>query len=226
MTGDYYTTKLSSNRLKQCYDVASERVAQYLEAEIGHVLTLVKPDMYVLELGCGYGRVLERLLGVDCTVVGIDTSKDSLALAKASLRGNPLCHLSQMNAKSLAFRDSSFDMTVCIQNGISAFKVEPRELVLEAVRVTRNQGKCLFSSYSDKFWEHRLEWFKVQSERGLLGEIDWDKTGDGVIVCKDGFRATTFQEQDFQKLTTSLGLDASTIEIDRSSVFCEIEVKK
>ena len=182
--------------------------------------------MYVLELGCGYGRVLERLLGVDCTVVGIDTSKDSLALAKASLRGNPLCHLSQMNAKSLAFRDSSFDMTVCIQNGISAFKVEPRELVLEAVRVTRNQGKCLFSSYSDKFWEHRLEWFKVQSERGLLGEIDWDKTGDGVIVCKDGFRATTFQEQDFQKLTTSLGLDASTIEIDRSSVFCEIKVKK
>ena len=226
MTGDYYTTKLSSNRLKQCYDVAPERVAQYLEAEIGHVLTLIEPGMYVLELGCGYGRVLERLLGIDCTVVGIDTSKDSLALANASLRGNPLCYLSQMNAKSLAFRDSSFDMTVCIQNGISAFKVEPRELVLEAVRVTRNQGKCLFSSYSDKFWEHRLEWFKVQSERGLLGEIDWDKTGDGVIVCKDGFRATTFQEQDFQKLTTSLGLDASTIEIDRSSVFCEIEVKK
>ena len=76
----------------------------------------------------------------------------------------------------------------------------------EAVRVTRDGGICLFSSYSDRFWDHRLEWFKIQSEKGLLGEIDWERTGNGIIVCKDGFEATTFSEDDFRTLTSSLGL--------------------
>lgn len=58
--GDY-DENLSAERLRRCYEVASSRVWQYLEDEIEHVLTYVEPSCAVLELGCGYGRVLERL---------------------------------------------------------------------------------------------------------------------------------------------------------------------
>lgn len=201
-------------------------MVQYLEAEIQHVLTHVKPADDVLELGCGYGRIIERLLKIGCNVVGIDISKDSLELARASFRREPLCHLFQMNARSLAFHDNSFDKTICIQNGISAFKIEPDELLLETIRVTKNGGTCLFSSYSDRFWEDRLEWFKIQSDAGFLGEINWKETKEGVIVCKDGFKATTFREQDFLKLASSLDLNIELIEIDESSLFCEISIEK
>jgi hypothetical protein len=36
MTGDqeYYSEKLSAERLKKCYDIAPSRVRQYLDAEI------------------------------------------------------------------------------------------------------------------------------------------------------------------------------------------------
>lgn len=199
---------------------------EYLEAEIEHVLTHIESTDDVLELGCGYGRILERLLHSARTVIGIDTSKNSLELAIDSFRTKQECQLSQMDAKSLGFHDSSFDKIICIQNGISAFKIKPRELVMESVRVTRDGGICLFSSYSDRFWEHRLEWFKVQSERGLLGEIDWEETKEGVIICKDGFKATTFRDDDFLTLTSSLGLRAEIVEVDNSSVFCEIKVEK
>lgn len=226
MTDDYYTSNLSSNRLKLCYDVAPPRVIEYLEAEIEHVLALIEPTDDALELGCGYGRFMNRLLQSAHRVVGIDTAKDSLELAKTSLGTKSMFYLSQMDAQTLGFRDSVFDKTICIQNGISAFKIAPRELISESIRVTKNRGMCIFSSYSDLFWEHRLEWFKIQSEKGLLGEIDWEQTGEGIIVCKDGFRATTFREDDFRTLTSKLSLKAEIVEVKDSSVFFEIEVEK
>jgi len=222
----YYSSKLSANRLKECYDVAPLRVVEYLEAEIKYVLSHINETDAVLELGCGYGRVLERFTPLAPTIVGIDTSKESLELAKTSLNANPKCHLFQMDAATLGFRDSTFDKTICIQNGISAFKIEPIELVLEAARVTRSGGKCIFSSYSDHFWNHRLDWFIIQSEKGLLGEIDWEQTKDGVIVCKDGFKSITYREEDFRTLTASIGLKAEIVEIDGSSLFCIINVQK
>jgi 2-polyprenyl-6-hydroxyphenyl methylase/3-demethylubiquinone-9 3-methyltransferase len=66
-----------------------------------------------------------------------------------------------MNAIELGFGNRQFDMVICIQNGISAFKVDQQKLIKEAMRVTRSGKTILFSSYSERFWEDRLEWFRV-----------------------------------------------------------------
>lgn len=221
---DYYSEKLSSDRLKRVYDVASPRVRQYLESEIKYVVDRIKPDDCVLELGCGYGRVLRDLCDTAGMVLGIDSSVSSVIMAKDDLAGSPNVRLSAMNAGWLGFANDRFDIVACIQNGISAFKVEPRDLVAESVRVTRPGGRVLLSSYSDKFWDDRLEWFETQAAEGLLGEIDYDATGDGVIICKDGFRATTFNSDDFARLASALDLEYRIEEVDESSLFCELTV--
>jgi len=82
----------------------------------------------------------------------------------------------------------------------------------------------LFSSYSDRFWEERLKWFEIQAEHGLIGEIDHHLTGHGVIVCKDGFRATTMNAESFRSLAAFLKLTPTIIEVDGSSLFCEVVV--
>jgi 2-polyprenyl-6-hydroxyphenyl methylase/3-demethylubiquinone-9 3-methyltransferase len=56
----------------------------------------------------------------------------------------------------------------------------------------------------------------------LLGEIDYDRTGEGRIVCKDGFTATTLTQEDFQELTSGLNANIRIQEVDESSLFCEI----
>jgi 2-polyprenyl-6-hydroxyphenyl methylase/3-demethylubiquinone-9 3-methyltransferase len=220
--GDYYSDKLSSDRLKRVYDIASPRVQQYLESEIEFVIDRIKPDDRVLELGCGYGRVIRDLCDPAGMVFGIDSSVSSVVMAEEYLAGLPNVRLSAMDAGSLGFADDQFDIVVCIQNGISAFKVDLRDLVAESIRVTRKGGKVLLSSYSDKFWDDRLEWFEMQAARGLLGEIDYDATGDGVIVCKDGFRATTFDPDDFARLASLLDIEYRIEEVDESSLFCEL----
>jgi hypothetical protein len=80
----------------------------------------------------------------------------------------------------------------------------------------------LFSSYSERFWEDRLEWFRIQSEKTLIGEIDDAATGNGVIVCKDGFKAGTVRPDDFIRLTSDLAVDPIITEVDNSSIFCEL----
>jgi len=220
---EYYSRKLSATRLKRAYDAASPRVKQYLDAEVDHVLKKIRPGAHVIELGCGYGRILPRLADKAGCVIGIDTSTPSLELAQQTIGTRPNCSLSRMNAVKLGFHDRAFDCLVCIQNGVSAFHVDPKTLITESVRVTRVGGIALFSSYSDKFWRHRLGWFELQSEIGLVGEIDYDRTGDGVIVCKDGFTATTLNAENFQALTSDLDANVRIVEVDESSLFCEIE---
>lgn len=218
----YYSDKLASNNLKRCYDIAPPRVEEYLKSEMEYVLEHIRSSDCTLELGCGYGRVLKKLLPFSSNVLGIDISYESLELASEFIENTSKCHLIQANAEKLPFPDNSIDKVVCIQNGISAFKIDPEQLVQESIRVTKEGGVCLFSSYSPKFWTHRLDWFQLQADAGLIGEIDQDQTKDGIIYCKDGFKATTFTSDDFQNIVSRLDIEATIIEVDASSIFCKI----
>ncbi|UCE13917.1 MAG: class I SAM-dependent methyltransferase [Candidatus Heimdallarchaeota archaeon] len=220
----YYSKKLTALRLKRCYEIASPRIKQYLEAEIQYVLNHIQHDDIVLELGCGYGRVITRLAKRAKKVYGIDTSEESITLALETLDDLSNVELLNMNAIDLNFPDQMFDLVIAIQNSISAFNVDPHKLISESIRVTKSGGKVLLSSYSSKIWDARLDWFIKQSEEGLLGEIDLEKTGKGVIICKDGFKATTYTRADFFNLAKELRLKTTIEEIDESSVFCVIFV--
>jgi len=221
---NYYTENLAAGRLRACYDLAPPRVQAYLEAEIEYVLHKVSFSTSVLELGCGYGRVLRRLIAHVREAIGIDTSFPSLRMALEYVGCPPSLRLAQMDALRLGFRDRAFDLTICIQNGVSAFGVDKQRLCAEAVRVTRSGGAVLFSSYCESFWPDRLKWFEVQSAHGLIGAIDYRRTGNGVIVCTDGFRATTVSADGFRSLAGVLGFTPKIVEVDNSSLFCEIRI--
>jgi 2-polyprenyl-6-hydroxyphenyl methylase/3-demethylubiquinone-9 3-methyltransferase len=178
----------------------------------------------VLELGCGYGRVLDELARKAPTAVGIDNCVESLRTAKRLVSPAARYKLTVMDVAHLGFRDGQFDLVLCVQNGIGVFEVEPSALVSEALRVTRSGGRVLLSSYSDRFWDHRLEWFQIQAEHGLIGAIDSGASGSGTIVSCDGFRASRMAREDFVSLTAPYGVETRIVEIDESSLFCEIVV--
>lgn len=217
---DYYAERLSGRRLMRCYELAPPRVRQYLEAEIRHALGRIGPGDAVLELGCGYGRVALRFAQRARMVVGVDVAEDSLELAR-ELAGSS-CEFLRMDACDMTFDDGTFDVVACLQNGICAFDVPVGRLVSEAVRVARPGGRVLFSSYAERFWEHRLSWFELQAEEGLLGPIDRQATREGVIACEDGFRSGAMSPEDFGRVCGELGLAAELTEVDGSSLFCEI----
>ena len=216
----YYSDRLAAERLKRCYEIAPPRVRRYLRAEVDFALGSVREGDLLLDLGCGYGRTIQDFAHKAGFVVGIDTSSSSLALGRTCLTRVKNCLLLEMDAANLAFLDDSFDVVICIQNGISAFHRDPERLFRESIRAAKPGGKILFSTYARRFWPHRLEWFRRQAEEGLVGEIDEKRTGDGVIVCRDGFRATTFSSDQFRALALNFPVAVEIVEVDESSLFC------
>ena len=148
-------------------------------------------------------------------------AEESLALAQTLAEPDARCEFLLMDATHMSFPDESFDVVVCIQNGICAFQAPRSELLREALRVVRPGGRLICSTYSDAFWAERLSWFESQSSEGLVGPIDYAATGDGVIACRDGFRSGTATRSELEKLFSELGVTAVITEVDESSLFCE-----
>lgn len=221
----YYAQKLSAERLQRCYALGDARVQQYLECEILHVLSRLRPTDSVLELGCGYGRIALRLAATAAQVTGIDVAEGSLDMARRLASQDGLgsrCSFARMDALALDFEPDRFDMVLCLQNGIGAFRVDAQRLLQESLRVLRPGGVLLLSTYTDAFWPHRLAWFEAQAGEGLLGPVDHAASRGGVIVCTDGFRSGRATREEFQSICAPLNLHPRLYEIDESSLWCEI----
>lgn len=216
-TLNYYDKKLNSITLMNVYDTNIPRVKQYLDSEISYVCNLLKGEENVIELGAGYGRIIKELAPRCKSIVGIDISKDNVNLGKEYLKNIPNAKLKIMDVHKLNF-DQKFDVILCLQNGLSSMQLN-FETIENILGILQKGGKAFFSTYSEKFWNCRLEWFEEQAEKGLLGEIDYDKTVNGVIVCKDGFKAITHSYYDLKEIGNKLGHPFEIVEVDDSSLF-------
>ena len=218
--GDYYADHLAAEKLRRCYEIAPPRVQQYLRAELDFALGFIHAGDSVLDLGCGYGRTLPDLGARAAEVMAVDNAPASIALARKTIEGLANVKVREMDASALQFAADSFSIVLCLQNGISAFHRDPGTLLREALRVCRPGGAALFSTYAERFWPQRLEWFELQAGAGLLGEIDRQRTGNGFIACKDGFTATTASPDQFRSLAAGLPAALTLAEVDGSSLFC------
>jgi len=218
---NYYAQALNAQKLYQVYQTKYSRVKQYLESEISFVRNHLQGTERILELGAGYGRIMKELAPNCKTIVGIDISTDNVEFGKEYLNDVPNAELIVMDAHNLHFKEP-FDVVLCLQNGLSAMKVDPIEFIGRIMNLLSQGGKAFVSSYSPKFWDYRLAWFQEQAEKGLLGEIDAEKTKDGIIICKDGFHATTHSPEDMDMIGKSLSYAYKITEVDESSIFLVI----
>lgn len=214
---NYYSEKLNSQKLFKVYNTSIKRVTQYLNAEIEYVKDNLTGREHVLELGAGYGRIIKELASSSASIRGIDISENNVALSKEYLSGVSNAHIEVMDVHNMTFK-KHFDVVVCLQNGLSAMQISLDTIEKIFTSVAKG-GRVYFSSYSEKFWNHRLEWFHEQASKGLLGEIDLEKTKDGLIVCKDGFKSTTYSYNDLDKIGKSSGHKYFIEEVDESSIF-------
>ena len=223
MPDNYYTNSLNAQRLWQVYDTAIPRVSEYLQRETAFVRDRLKKTDAVLEIAAGYGRIMKELAPFVGSITGIEISGGNVHFGGEYLKNIANTELLVMDAHNIDY-DSCFDAVLCLQNGLSAIRADvPEAFAAKVIRALKIGGKAYFSTYHPNFWEQRIAWFQEQARKGLIGELDMEKTKNGVIICKDGFRATTHSITDLEKIGRSTNCGWQIFEVDDSSIFLVVE---
>jgi SAM-dependent methyltransferase len=147
---------------------------EFARAELTPVAArFLPPGSRALEVGCGYGRNLVALAGVEgCSVVGSDVSLSELRRAAAE-RIAPLpaprrarVALVRQEPFRLPFRDSAFDLVVLWQVVEHLFGREAKRRVLaECLRVVKPGGHLLIETPN--------QWFPVDYHDNLFPFVHW-----------------------------------------------------
>jgi 2-polyprenyl-3-methyl-5-hydroxy-6-metoxy-1,4-benzoquinol methylase len=106
----------------------------------------LRPGLSVLDVGCGwaYGTYWARTRG--CRVTGIDLGMDQLRWARHELPEAADLGLTNANAKTLPFRDGTFDRVVSVEMMEHVFRPDRPAVFAELARVLKPGGRLALST--------------------------------------------------------------------------------
>jgi ubiquinone/menaquinone biosynthesis C-methylase UbiE len=127
----------------------------------------------LLDLGTGTGRMLEIVAPRVERAIGIDLSREMLAVARANLEKANLhnCTIRQGDIFQLPFADQSFDAAIFHQ--VLHYADRPSLAVAEAARMVRPEGRLVIVDFAP----HALEFLRDQHAHRHLGFADAEIAG-------------------------------------------------
>jgi len=157
----------------------------------------------VLDVGCGYGRLLVPLATEASLVVGLDVSRVMIEFAKQYSRMvSSRVEFVLGSAEKLPFRAGSFDFSVCILTLQHLPKSTANLSIREMLRTVRDMGTAYFQFPNAVCWEgliaalERFVWVRLLRRRLSISYIRFYTLHElRTIFGKLG--ATTIQGYDF-----------------------------
>jgi methionine biosynthesis protein MetW len=159
------TPLFNDNRNYDYSKVSSEERDEYKL-----ICELVEPNSKVIDLGCGNGSLLEKLIKEKNVVgEGIELSESGIAVCKA--KGLKV-HKGRIDEK-LPFEDNSFDYSIC--NVTIQMVMYPEVLLSEMKRISKYQ---IVSFPNFGHYKNRLDLlFKGRMPKPMLFGYKWYNTG-------------------------------------------------
>ena len=138
-----------------------------VEAALDHIIAAAKPND-LLDIGTGTGRMLEILGPHVGHALGIDQSREMLAVARVNLERAGLAHGSVRlgDMYQLPLADACFDAIVIHQ--VLHYAERPADAIAEAARVLRPEGVLIVVDFAP----HTLEFLRDEQAHRRLGFAD------------------------------------------------------
>lgn len=180
-------------------------IQDFLDGEIQFIKKHFKPNKSILEVGCGYGRLLSILSNHATKVVGIDFSDRMIRFAKERLSCKKNVELRLMNAKKIMYSDEAFDYVVCLDNGFGNMPNIELNVLKEMTRTCKMSGEVIVSVFSDNASQVQIENYKRIGLRGI-------KNGKAILT-DEGFYSRRFSKEELVELFDKCNLKCKIIKI-------------
>ncbi len=175
---------------------------EYRIDELKFLRKFLKKRDRVLDVGCGWGRLIVAFEGIKINYTGVDQSSASLKIAKKKFHG---VTFKKAQMTKLPFEDRKFDKVFCIATFHHLLDSESMLKALgEMRRVLKNGGQVIMTN-----WNLRGDWRKKKINSGDyldIGdnnfEVPW-KNNTGEIMAKRYYHA--FSPLELRKLFTQAG---------------------
>lgn len=150
----------------------------------------------ILEVGCGFGRVLEWV-PEGAGYFGIDISRHYVEEARArNPRKNWICG----DATALPFLNESFDAVFCIQNTLGNMEGIEERVTAEMRRVCRKGGTQILSVYSEDSFETRRIWYDRLVDIGIFRRVWLDPDHPRMARSDTGWSSRCFDRSEVRGL--------------------------
>jgi len=140
-------------RLAPNYDM---RWSAYIKATVRETMKRLhlKPDQRLLDVGCGTGALLERIINIcpDIHAAGVDPSPEMLDIARGKCPDG--VDFREGWAESLPFHDDSFDIVVSC-NAFHYWR-QPAKGLDEIARVLKPEGRLVITDWCDDYLTCRI----------------------------------------------------------------------
>ena len=181
-------------------------IQEFLDGEVKFVKEHLVKGKTILEIGCGYGRLLEILSGSAKKVVGIDFSQRMISLAKERLKNHSNVEVDIMEANALKFEDNFFDYVVCLDNSFGNMPNIEEEVIREMKRVCKKDGEIIISVFSENAKDSQIENYK------RIGLTEVKDTGKA-IRTGEGFYSRRFEKKELIDIFEKIGLKCRIIRV-------------
>jgi len=171
----------------------------------------------MLDLGCGTGRHLElaKKLGFqNKNTIGADYSSGQLEIVKQKGFQTKLTNL-----ENLDFKDSSFDIIICIAAHHHLLKIEEQLKSLQEInRILKPNGQILLSN-----WFPEKKFTKEQEKKGKFEFIDKDKQKVKVTYTYNNEKLNRyyylFKQKELENLCKKANLKITKQEFNKGNLY-------
>jgi len=122
-------------------EIDDDLTDNYFTPVIDEILDKIPQPSRVCDVGCGNGVFSISIKNrTNCTLLGVDGSKHAIVQAK-QIGFDDVYEIGDFCSETLPFNDNYFDLVFC--KDVLEHLLDPRFLVAEIARITRQNGYCV-----------------------------------------------------------------------------------
>ncbi|MDP1884475.1 MAG: class I SAM-dependent methyltransferase [Candidatus Moranbacteria bacterium] len=193
---------------------------KFFTGDIDFIKNKLTRNQNILEVGCGFGRLLYPLSTVSKNVTGIDFSKNQIQKTANNTKQSKNITVRLMRAEKMNFKNNCFDQSICLNNSLGNMPGIEKQVIQEMKRITKAGGKIIVRVFADNTKVRKAQ---HQNYRRLnfTGIRDFKQA----VTTQEGFYSRRFTRKNLQDIFHNCNLKPKIIKDGEAGYIAEATKK-